>query len=211
MYNVLKDDYGYSDDRIFTLYSDGTIPGYPGVSIDYSATYANVETVFSTVTKQMNSAPVSQQNLFVFVNDHGGYNSLLKKSYFVLWDDSDPNTEDKLWDDQLVDMLRLMWCVRNMTFVFQPCHSGGFIDDISQIYRNDDWSLLESNSVATACDWDESSYGRKYNGTWYDEFLFQWIGAVNGELPNGDSLAWDPDIDNNGRISTREAYNYAFD
>lgn len=75
------------------------------------------------------------------------------------------------------------------------CYSGGFIDDLSS----------DDRIIATACDYDEVSYGMGLYS--YDEFVFDWIASVAGEDPYGNSV--DTDDNNDGFISMIESFNYA--
>ena len=71
----------------------------------------------------------SLDNLFVYVTGHGkstGSNS------YINMEKSGVSTYTELFDYELAEWLNDINCAQ-MTFLFQPCHSGGFIDDIMDV------------------------------------------------------------------------------
>ncbi len=187
--------YGYHDDHIIVLVSDGTNPANdrsdgsnsePDLDDDgdddigYSATIANLELVFGMLESTLTPA----DQLFIFSTDHGSQVSGWT-AQLVLWDEN-------IVDSSFATLLEPLEC-RNMIITMEQCYSGGFIDDLEDTNR----------VIATACRWDQVSYG----GTYYDEFVFDWISAVNWADPYGTPV--DADIDMDMRISMDEAFIYA--
>src|SRR5262249_38772471 len=46
-------------------------------------------------------------------------------------------------------------------------------------------------------------------GATFDPFARDWISAMAGHIPSGGALAFNPDLNHNGRVSAHEAFNYA--
>jgi hypothetical protein len=83
--------------------------------------------------------------------------------------------------------------------MMEQCHSGGF--NSSVISK----STADYTSIASACVELNNSNG----GAHFDPFARDWIAAMTGNDPYGNALAHDPDTNNNGRVSAREAFDYA--
>ncbi|WP_430812947.1 MULTISPECIES: T9SS type A sorting domain-containing protein [unclassified Carboxylicivirga] len=200
IYSTLVDVYNYEDDHIYTIMSDGTDTandrrvsgGYDSSPLDldgdgdndiqFSATRANITSVFNTLSELLDS----DDYLFIFVTDHGDQESG-QDALIYLWGET-------IRDDQFateVDKVN----AGEISIVMEQCYSGGFVDDLSGLNR----------VIATACDFDETSCGMGYYT--YDEFVFDWIAAVAGEDPNGNSV--DADVNNDGFVCMQEAFGYA--
>lgn len=67
IYNVLKFDYGFSDENMYVLYYDGTGEDNT-VPVDYSCTRADLQRVFNELRTKMTSFDL----LFVYTTNHGG-------------------------------------------------------------------------------------------------------------------------------------------
>lgn len=204
IYSVLKSYYGYTDNNIYVLMSDGTNPGIDlfdpitrtylsspvdlnedGITdIDYSATKSNISTVFNTLRQNVQSG----DNVFIYVVDHGARKN--NESYICLWNNSEiSQSEFKTEVDKITSLA-------NIHIVMGQCYSGGFISEFTGRLNT---------TITTACDANESSYGIIDKG--YDEFVYHWTAAVCGEYPNGTST--DADYDNDGEVSIYEAFYYA--
>lgn len=204
IYSTLTKKYGYPDNQIHALVSDGTDPaadrsnntdspidldGDGDADTDYACTYANVASVFSSLRATL----TADSQLLVFVTDHGGQESGYD-ALIYLWGDT-------LKDDQLANMTTDLPCP--VMFVMETCYSGGFIDDLNQGNR----------AIATACDYDETS---KAGNTYpvYDQWCYQWTAAVRGYYPGAnpwdDRTPCNADADTDGCVSFREAFNYAY-
>ena len=202
IYTTLVNNYGYQDENIYVLNSDGTNTNndrntvinpwadrsdwtysYSNSPLDldndgdndihYAATYSALSTVFSTLASTM----TPNDGLFVFVTDHGG---------------SDGGTETNLamWnsiidDDVFASLVDLISDYAYEIFSFQQCYSGGFIDELSG----------ENRVIMTATDYDKSAY------YWVNDYS-----EYNHELTN--ALSGLGDYNEDGYVSMLEAYNY---
>lgn len=200
IYSALVDVYNYADDHIYTIMSDGTNTandrrvsgGYDSSPLDldsdgdndiqFSATRANITSVFNTLSGILDS----DDYLFIFVTDHGDQESG-QDALIYLWGET-------IRDDQFATEVNKV-NAGEICIVMEQCYSGGFVDDLASLNR----------VIATACDFDEPSCGMGYYT--YDEFVFDWIAAVAGEDPNGNSV--DADSNNDGFVSMQEAFDYA--
>ena len=83
--------------------------------------------------------------------------------------------------------------------MYEQCHAGGFN---SPSIAN---SQAAYTTVSSACTEPNNSIG----GATFDPFARDWISAMAGHIPSGGALAFNPDTNNNGRVSAREAHQYA--
>ena len=203
IYSVLVNIYGYYDDHIYVLMSDGTSSGHDrrigtysydsspldldgdgDNDIQYSATKSNITSVFNTLRGILDS----NDHLFIFTTDHG-YLESGNNVGIILWGEN-----EKMRDDQFATEVNKINAGR-INVTMEQCHSGGFIDDLKRTNR----------VIATACRADEYSHAMgRYT---YDEFVYYWISAVAGETPEGNPV--NADTNNDGWISMREAFVYA--
>lgn len=206
---------GNSDDNIYTIYADGSnvdLDGDGDNDIDYDATKDNVEGVFEMLADNL----TEDDELFVYTTNHGGNEG------YDIKDDMDDCTQDvylclyyeqSLLDNELADLIDDIDAGK-MKFTFEQCFSGGFVDDFSALNKN--------IVLATACDWDEVSYGALDPPGWgadgYDEFVYWWNVAMLGAyppsalLPGTHPTAPDPkdaDADNDGKVTLKEAFDFA--
>lgn len=203
IFTTLKYVYGFPDDNIITLCSDGTDPapdqatgqsspldfdndGLP--DIKYSCMLANVDYVFTSLAQNF----TQNDKLFVFTTDHG--------SSVNGW-----QVDENLWnyevlhDYHFADLLALFPSGCEKIFTMEQCFSGGFLDD----------GVVPPGPVvgSSACRYDEVSYGTQ-NG-YYDEYVFHWTAAVAGHDPYGNPV--DADANYDGKVTMDEAYQYAAD
>jgi len=203
IYSTLVNIYGYYDDHIYVLISDGTSSGHDrrigtysydsspldldgdgDNDIQYSATKSNITSVFNTLKGILDS----NDHLFIFTTDHG-YRESGNDVRIRLWGEN-----ETMRDDEFANEVNKINAGR-INIVMGQCSSGGFIDDLEKTNR----------VIATACRVDQPSYAM---GIWtYDEFVYHWISAVAGETPEGDPV--DADTNNDGWVSMREAFVYA--
>jgi hypothetical protein len=201
IYITLVDVYGYPDENIIVLCSDGLDPavdqsngqnsdpdldGDGDDDIMYSCVLSNIDMVFGELADNLTTG----SELFVFVTDHGNTNGGYD-TYFNLW-----NMEE-LTDAHFADLLdELPEC--EIVCTFEPCFSGGFIGDVA---------VPPGPRVASsACRHDEYSWAMPPNYE-YDEYVFYWTAAVNGEDAYGDPH--DADYNDDGVITMDEAFIYA--
>jgi hypothetical protein len=200
IYITLNYVYGYADENIIVLCSDGLDPapdqsngqnsdpdldGDGDDDIMYSCILSNVDFVFADLITTLTEG----DKLFVFTTDHGssngGWNVLLN-----LW-----NTEE-LTDAHFASLLAaLPYC--EIICTFEQCYSGGFLDDV----------VIPPGPVvaSSACRHDEYSWAM--GNLEYDEYVFHWTAAVKGEDAYGNPV--DADYNQDGIITMDEAYLYA--
>lgn len=203
IYSCLVNIYGYLDENIYVLISDGTNSGndrhlndgsYDSSPLDldgdgdndtqFSATRANIVSVFNTLSGILDS----DDYLFIFSTDHGGQESG-DDVYINLWNEI-------MNDDEFAIEVNKV-NAGEINIFMEQCHSGGFISDLSD----------ENRVISTACTAEESSWAMPPNYI-YNEFAYHWTAAVAGEDPNGNTI--NADLDNDGYVSVQEAFNYAY-
>ena len=200
IYIALNYEYGFPDENIIVLCSDGLNPapdqsngqnsdpdldGDGDDDIMYSCVLSNVDQVFADLAKNL----TKNNELFIFQTDHGssngGWNTL-----FNLW-----NAEE-LTDAHFADLLENI-SVNEVVCTFEPCFSGGFLDDV----------VVPPGPIvaSSACRHDEYSWAM--NNLLYDEYVFHWTAAVKGEDAFGEPV--DADYNEDGIITMDEAFIYA--
>lgn len=211
IYQTLVNRYGIPKDHIYPIMSDGDDPapdmrvitqspysiisqpldldldGLPDISL--AATKANVKSVLSSLASRLNS----KDHLFLYVIDHGGSDQ--NESFIWLWN------KETLYASELADMIApLSKNSVNVNVVLGQCYSGGFIPSLKQ----------KGVVVSTACMAGQMSYACPDGSALpYDEFVYHWTCAINGADHLGRPLAETADVDQNGKVSMREAYKYA--
>jgi len=200
IYITLVDVYGYPDENIIVLCSDGLDPtpdqsngqnsdpdldGDGDDDIMYSCVLSNIDEVFADLANNLTQG----NELFIFQTDHGntlgGWDSV-----FNLW-----NMEE-LTDAHFAELLdALPDC--EIICTFEPCFSGGFLDDV----------VVPPGPIvaSSACRHDEYSWAM--DNLEYDEYAFHWTAAVNGYDAYGEPV--DADFNQDGTISMDEAFIYA--
>ncbi|CAM1363455.1 conserved exported hypothetical protein [Tenacibaculum litopenaei] len=201
VYSTLINKYGYDENNIFVLMSDGLntavdisngtnsnpdLDGDGDNDIQFSATHANITSVFNTLGATLND----EDELFIFTTDHGGVDNAGSSAWdtlLYLWGET-------ITDDEFaveVDKVN----AGKISIVMEQCNSGGFIDDLSAPNR----------VIATAAKHTELSWAGPTINT--DEFVYYWTSAVNEALPNGTAVVSDSNGDT--VVSMREAFLYA--
>jgi|GEM_PF-3470879 len=199
IYTALIDVYGYKDENIIVLCSDGLDPT-PDQSNgsnsdpdldgdgDDDIQYPSDLTSFNTVFTQLQTTLAPEDQLFVFTTDHGS-TSGGQDAVLILWGgwifDADFAT--------LVDGLPA--CTK--IFTMEQCYSGGFLDDLA---------LSQGRVFSSACAYDELSWAMPPSYE-YDTYVFYWTAAVAWEDAYGTPC--NADLDGNGVVSMREAFLYA--
>jgi hypothetical protein len=81
-------------------------------------------------------------------------------------------------DDELAALVEPIDC-SDIIFVFEPCYSGGFVDDLS----------AENHRVihTSTNEWELGRAEFYRSGGHYDEFVYYWTAAVRGYFPGWDS------------------------
>jgi hypothetical protein len=207
IYTTLIEVYGYDENNIIVLMSDGDNPA--GDQSDGSSSDLDLDqdgdddySLACTRTNIFNQMDWLASNLtaddalFIFTTDHGGSDGA-PDSYLNLW------SYQELADDEFADELddiAFAQCIVTM----EQCFSGGFVDDVDGI---------ANVVISTACADDEYSWamGPDYK---YDEYVYYWTAAVAGNEPGAnpwelDGDAVDADDNGNGVVSAEEAFLYA--
>ena len=190
IHSALKNKYSYSESDIYVLYADGGGPSW----VDHSALKSNVQTVFNQLRTKMNS----NDELFVYVTNHGGQRvSGTNQAKIWLWN------YESIADWEFANLVNPIPADKKY-FVFEQCYSGGMIDDLAGTDK----------VIATAAHWSEVSYACDGSGDYgvcpsynYDEFVLHWTAAVYGRSPSGSYV--NADSDGNGKVEMDEAFNYA--
>ena len=200
IYITLVEVYGFEDENIIVLCSDGLDPtpdqsngqnsdpdldGDGDDDIMYSCILENVDMVFEELADTLDGG----SELFIFQTDHGSSNGGWD-TLFNLW-----NMEELL-DSHFADLLdALPDC--EIICTFKPCFSGGFLDDV----------VVPPGPIvaSSACRHDEYSWAMQ--NLEYDEYVFYWTAAVNGEDAYGEPH--DADYNQDGIITMDEAFIYA--
>ena len=201
IYITLNHVYDIPDENIIVLCSDGLDPtpdqsnglnsdpdldGDGDDDIMYSCVLSNVDMVFTSLANNF----TIYDKLFVFTTDHGGSVSG--------WD-----VIENLWNwEELTDahfaelLAAFPACEKICTF--EPCFSGGFLDNI----------IVPPGPIvgSSACRHDEYSWAMPPDYV-YDTYVFHWTAAVKGEDAYG--VPVDADANQDGIITMDEAYIYA--
>ena len=201
IYITLNYVYEIPDENIIVLCSDGLNPaadqsnglnsdpdldGDGDADIMYSCILANVNMVFASLADNFTGT----EKLFVFTTDHGntqgGWNVVEN-----LWN------HEELTDDHFASLLAA-FPEGEKICTFEPCYSGGFLDDV----------VVPPGPIvaSSACRHDESSWAMGPDYV-YDEYVFYWTAAVKGEDAYGNPV--DADTNQDGFISMDEAFIYA--
>ena len=203
IYITLTSVYEFDDENIIVLCSDGLNPavdqsngqnsnpdldGDGDDDIMYSCVLSNVEMVFASLAENFTGT----EKLFVFTTDHGGSSGGFD-TYENLW-----NWEE-LTDAHFAELLAAVPAAEKIC-TFEPCFSGGFLDNI----------IGEPGPIvaSSACRYDEYSWAMPPDYV-YDTYVFHWTAAMKGEDAYGTPV--DADANQDGLITMDEAYIYAVD
>lgn len=197
IYRALKEKYKYTDSQIIVLYANGThapdedLDGDGTDDIDYAATKANLTSVMTFVKKYLKK----NGKLFFYSTNHGGYESG-HDAYLYLWGET-------IRDDEFGALTQDIRA-KHAIYVMEQCYSGGMMDDIltAQTYPCNNPRVC----VMTAARHDEVSWSADTEGT-YDEYVYHWTSAVYGQTPGGTAV--NADSNNDGKVSMKEAHEYA--
>jgi hypothetical protein len=198
-YRILRHRFGFPAANIYVLCYDGTIGATDAnaagmatwigdgtkyeMKVNASATKAHLQSTLDTISGRMNSDSL----LFVHTNNHGSPSGLCIDNSSVL--------APSEWETMLDGMDPFGTLIVTM----EQCYSGAFLQPTL------DHSSASQTSFASAVPSDKVSAG----ATHFDPWALAWFEAVNGTSAYGASLAHQPDTNNNGRVSVREAFNYS--
>lgn len=201
LYRVLVNDYDVAEDRIYVLNFDGTIDysggphpvvSWPGDGNAYQMTVngAGTKSEFENVVDDLKGRLQPQDALLIHTNNHGGRGT---DSYLVTHSGPDYDPDD------FAAKLSELPSFNCLTVMMEQCYAGGFNQRII------DNSPANRTSVASAAIATQTSIG----GPDFDPFARDWIAAMHQAQPGGGALGSNPDTNNDGRVSAREAYDYA--
>ncbi len=229
MYNILLAR-GYQAGNIYVIYASGTGRD-ADVPVNYSASKANIATVFNTLAGKMTSL----DTLYVMINDHGGgflAQSIGGYSPGVYGGQIDTNGDegaenvseaaynrDFNGDGDRTDFLAFdetisLWGERitDDEFAVEVNKITNYSKMIFQMKQCFSGGFLKdltgSNRIVMAsCTQVQASWADTISQQ-YGEFTYHFFAALTGQKPDG-SGAVNADANGNGKISMVEAYNYA--
>ena len=201
LYRVLVNDYGFDDDKIYVLNYNGTIDysgspqpvgNWPGDSTAYQMTVngEGTKSEFENVVDELKGRLQPQDRLVIHTNNHGGRST---DSYLVTYSGVNYDPDD--FAAKVAELPNFNCLI----IMMEQCYAGGFNQKII------DNSPANRASVASAAIATQTSIG----GPNFDPFARDWISAMHQAKPDGSALGSDPDVDNDGRISAHEGYDYA--
>ncbi|HAS81829.1 MAG TPA: hypothetical protein DCS43_03935 [Verrucomicrobia bacterium] len=217
IYSTLIQKYGYAKSNVTVLVADGTNPAIDHLNYNYvppDSWLASTPLDFDgdgecDITGDASAASVSnafldlqsrltpQDQLFVFLTDHGGPTpgGSAWDVELSLWN------QERLHDRDLQALTEPISCP--IFFVMEQCYGGGFADDLDQSNR----------AIATAAAHNGTSYAMSYP-FYYDQWSYYWTAAVRGFFPSNnvpwvDGAPCNADFNGDGYVSFREASFFA--
>jgi hypothetical protein len=204
VYQVLVNRYGYKRDHIYVIMSDGTNPSpdynngsynniipasYPldldgdgNDDIQYAATKANISFVFN----QLQQRVTTNENVFVFVTDHGGEGSTI-----TLWNGV------KMTKNEFLTEINKINNAKAINLCMLECFGGGYASYLTG----------KNRVITTACSATETARAMPPNYI-YSEFCYHWLSAVTGFTPDNNTFV-NADYNSDGYVSLEEAFYYA--
>ena len=210
IYQTLRKRYQVPKNQIYVAMADGTDPAEDMLGVDgtyksspldldfdgladitHAATLGNIKNILSKFRKFKEK----NEHLLIFIvgpSGYTGYNGSEERedAYLNLWNG------EKFYRDNFASFVNPIAAGLASVSVFMDINAGGMFLDV----------LKNKGMIVTS-----SSF--KYYPSWgclylpFDEFAYQWTCAMNGATHKGESVI--ADIDNNGRITMLEAFNYA--
>lgn len=229
MYTTLINECSFAAENITVLYADGTAED-ASMTVDFSATQANLETVFTLMEETSDEKDL----IFVFFTNHGGgfyeditahphwYGGQLDTSgdegvepifeadYGIDFD-GDASTNDQVaWDEEI-----FTWGGGIMDDAFVDIFSDDLVYDTMIVLMEQCFSAGPIADMASggpnriimsaAGEYEPSrAMPPSYN---YDEFSYHFTCALNWATHDGTSV--DADINGDNMVSMVEAFNYA--
>ena len=190
LYTTLITNYGYKKENIFVHYFRG--PFTPSNNyhndlngdgffddIDSSAYKETIHNTFKSLSVGGTHELHEDDQLFVFVSDHGGWD--LTNSFICLPYKNDTVDYDILKSTTFTEYLQDIKCGQ-MIFLMQQCNSGGFKSKL--LDYNHYPPLCKNRTIQTASD----SNGEAHSESWitkrkFWEFTYYWTAAVRGYFP----------------------------
>ncbi len=217
LYSTLIQKYGYSKTNVIVLVADGTNPAIDHLNFNYTPpdsfwastpldfdgdgecdiTGDATATTVSNTFLDLQTRLTPQDQLLVFVTDHGGPTPGAGE-----WD-----VELCLWNGKVLrdrDLQALTEPIAcPILFVMEQCYGGGFADNLGQPNR----------AIATAAAHNGTSIAMGYP-RYYDQWSYFWTAAVRGFFPSNnvpwiDGAPCNADYNGDGYVSFREASFFA--
>ncbi|MBZ0314964.1 MAG: hypothetical protein K8L91_00995 [Anaerolineae bacterium] len=201
LYRTLRGVYGVPAANIYVLNYDGTLnysggpqpaTTWPGDNTAYQmpVNAAGSKTELNNALDDLKKRLKANDSLLIHTNNHGTTSG--SESVLCCYG------ADYLASDFAAKLAELPK-FRCLIVMMEQCFAGGF----NQPIINN--SPAGYTSVASAAIATQTSIG----GAHFDPFARDWIAAMAGADPYGNTLVSDPDTDNNGTVTAAEAYNYA--
>lgn len=202
-YRMLTKVYGFSPANITVLNYDGTLnysggpqpaTSWPGNNTAYQMPVhgAGTKQKLLDAIDALKSKLKPNDLLFIHTNNHGGHTGV--ESDLCCYP-----SYASLGVKEFTDKLAELPVYRCLMVMMEQCHSGGFNNAVISK------STASNTSIASACREDSNSIG----GAHFDPFARDWIAAMMGKDPYGNPLVYNPDTGGNGRVSAKEAFDYA--
>lgn len=198
-WRVLRHQLGFPANHIYVLCYDGKIGAVDATStqlakwvgdntkyqmkVHDSATKGHLQETLDAIGERMNSKSL----LFVHTNNHGTPGGLCIDNSSVL--------TPAEWGSMLAGMPTFGQLVVTM----EQCYSGAFLQPTL------DNSTAEATSFASAVPATKISAGDDH----FDPWARTWFEALNDATAYGADLPGEPDANDNGRVSVREAFDYS--
>jgi hypothetical protein len=221
LYRTLIDDYGFAAANIRVCNHDGnrryflndavghpittthtiaTTDDLPGANNGYRMPvhHAGTRAGFQAAVNNVSAVIRPEDFLFIHTNNHGGGPGDGVTDYCIFEYDANISWNPYYVNDFINDLASLPQ-FEVLMVMMEQCRSGGFINPIINNSRAT-WT-----HVATAVAAGDYSDG----GANYDPFAEDWIAGIHGYYPGGGALSQTVDSNNDGRISSVEAFGYA--
>jgi len=227
MYNILL-SHGYTDANIYVLYANGTGRD-ASVPVDYSASKANITTVFNELAGKM----TSNDTLYVMTNDHGGgflgaaiagYGPGIYGGFIDTSGDEGDNISEAVYNRDFNgdgDKTDILSVDETLSLWGEKISDDQFAAEVNKITNYSKMTfqmkqcfcggfldeLTGPNRIVMASS-GEVQVSWSYTGGGFGEFTFHFFAALTGNKPDGSGPV-NADANGNGKVSMVEAYNYA--
>jgi hypothetical protein len=201
-FKTLINDYGYTKENVTVLKRGGFFLDLDGDGlddVDYSATKANLDQVFTDLQAVMTNNDV----FFFFATDHGYWSgSDCNDAGLEGYEGEDIPEEDLV---SYVDRLDSPTCRIVKILLFVTCGAGGMIPEFKAL----DTPLMIA-TASKACEiahYDDDDCQHAPTSCNYTAYSFWWFSALHGSHPDGTPV--DADENNDGSVSIYEAATFA--
>ena len=203
LYRTLRHQYGFKAANITCLNHDGTlnyngaphpVGNWPGDNTPYQMPVngAGTKAALDQALDALKAKLKPDDLLLIHTNGHSGHAGP-GQSYLVTFSGPPCYAAD------LGAKLATLPPHYALMAVYQQCYAGGFnaptIANSKAQYTTAASSCLEQNGSSM--------------GVLFDPFICHWVSAMAGHTQTGTALAFDPDLNHNGRVAAHEAFNYA--